>query len=794
MSSFKILFRSVFKRGRNQIIKIISLSVGLALGLVLIAKVYFEQSYNDFFPDKERIYMIMSNYSTNDGNMYYGQTPGGVAVGMKDELPEVEYGTRYTALAFEAVLVTPDKKKYYGDVVMGDSSLFDIFPRRILAGDVKDVLSRPMYVMISDKLARKMGDVSSVIGKTFEAQEMPGKVFIIGGVFEALPNNTHLKYDVVVSMASVGNVMWEGSSTNWVGNDRYLAYVKLFPGIKPESLRQGIETMRNKYLPLVELEKSGIGIDYDFKPLSEVHVGDEETKRMMLILSILAITLLFTAVMNYVLIVISSLVNRSKEMAVNKCYGASGQNIYLRMFSETGIDILTSLVIAVLLILFLRGTILSLLGTTLGDLFTQKSFLLLFAVCIIVFIVAAIIPGYLYARIPIAVAFRKFNESKRYWKLGLLFIQFIAAGFFVTLLVIIWSQYSYMINDYPGYTSKDLAYCSLSGVNEELRQKALDEVSRVPEVAEVTTCSQLLFNYASGNNIQLPDDDRDLFNIADLYSVGNDYLNIMEIPVIEGRSFIENTPSSREVMVSRSFIDKINKFTDWPDGVVGKNIHISEHSNSNEAESYFTICGVYEDIRLGIIGAQDTRATIMFYTEKPSRYLIIKFHKETPEAIKKVSELLQDLLPDKEIVLNSYSAEIINRYSDSVNFRNSVLAAGLVTLVICLMGLIGYTNDETNRRKKETAIRKVNGATTLDIQRLFLKDINYMALPAITTGCIIAYFIANSWLKKFADKADLSIFLYIACALFVLFVILGTVSIRSYRAANENPAESVKSE
>lgn len=768
--------------------------MGLALGLVLIAKVYFEQSYNNFFPDKERIYQIMSNYSTRDENKSYGQTPGGVAVGMKDELPEVEYATRYTWLVSEAVLVTPDKKKYYGDVVMGDSSLFDIFPRRILAGNVKDVLSRPMYVMISDKIARKMGDISSVVGKTFEAQEMPGKIFTIGGVFEALPNNTHLRYDVIVSMASVGNVMWEGSSTNWLGNDRYMAYVKLFPGVKSENLRPGIEIMRNKYLPLAELEKAGVGIDYDFKPLHEVHVGDEDTKRMMLILSILAITLLFTAVMNYVLIVISSLVNRSKEMAVNKCYGASGKNIYFRMFSETGVDILTSLVIAVLLILFLRGTILSLLGTALGDLFTQKSILLLFTVCVIVFIVAAIIPGYLYARIPIAVAFRKFSESKRYWKLGLLFIQFIAAGFFVTLLVIIWTQYSYMLNDYPGYNSNNLAYCSLSGVDEELRQKALDEVSRVSEVAEVTTCSQLLFNFASGNNIQLPDDDRELFNIADLYSVGNNYLNMMEIPVIEGRSFIENTPSSREVMVSRSFIDKMNKFTDWSDGAVGKSIYISEHSRSNEIESYFTICGVYEDIRLGIIGAQDTRPTIMFYTEKPSRYLMIKFHNETAETLKKVSELLQNLLPDKEIILNSYSAEIVNRYSDSANFRNSVLAAGLVTLVICLMGLIGYTNDETNRRKKETAIRKVNGATILDIQRLFLKDINYMAFPAITTGCIIAYFVANSWLKKFADKADLSVFLYIVCAFFVLFIILGAVSIRSYRAANENPAESVKSE
>jgi putative ABC transport system permease protein len=792
MENFKVLFRSFFKRGRNNLIKIISLSVGLALGLVLIAKVYFEQSYNDFFPDKERIYIIVSNYSTNDGAKSHEQTSGAVAVGMKTELPDVEVSTRYTWLAMKAVLVTPDKKKYSGDVIMADSCLFDVFPRPILAGDVKDVLSRPMYVMISDEIAVKMGGISSVIGQTFETEEMPGKAFTIGGVFKALPNNTHLRYDVVLSMASVGRVMWAGSSTNWVGNDRYASYVKLYPNVKPEDLGGGIEMMCRKYLPIQELEKAGVGIGYGFKPLEEIHVSDDHTKRMMLIMSLLAVTLLFVAVMNYVLIVISSLVNRSREMAVNKCYGASGKNIYFKMLSETGVDLFVSLIIASLLILYLRGVVLSLLGTSPDDLFTVKSLLLLFVVCVIIFMIAAIIPGYLYARIPIAVAFRKFNESKRYWKLGLLFIQFIAAGFFVALLAIIGKQYHFMVNDNPGYAYDNLAYCNLAGVEATLRQKALDEVLRMSEVAEASTCSQLFFGFASGNNIQLPNDDRELFNIADLYSVGNGYLDIMGISLVEGRSFIENTPSSKEVMVSRSFIEKIGKFTDWPDGVVGKSIHISEHSRG--LTDLYTICGVYEDIRLGVIGAQDTRSSVMFYNDRPSRYLMIKLHQLTPDAMKKVTGILQQVLPDREIVVNSYSTEMVDRYRDSANFRDSVLAAGLVAFIICLMGLIGYTNDETNRRKKETAIRKINGATTPDIQRLFMKDVNYIALPAITVGCIIAYFVAYSWLKKFADKVDLTVSLFIGCALIVLFIILSAVGIKSYRAANENPADAVKSE
>ncbi len=791
MGNFKMLFRSFFKKGKNNLIRIISLSIGLALGLVLIARVYFEQSYNEFFPDKERIYQVISNYSTTEGSKAYSQTPGAVAVGMKTELPEVEVATRYTWLAFEAVMVTPDKKKYNGNIILGDSCLFDIFPRPVLAGDVKQVLSRPMYVMISRTIAENIGGINQAVGKTFVFDSRPGKTLTIGGVFEDIPKNSHLQYDVIVSMASIDQFMWDGSM-NWVGNDRYVSYVKLLPGVNPDVLVPGLDQLKEKYLPLEELKKSGVGIDWDFKPLLEIHVGDEETKRMMLILSLLAVALLFTAVMNYVLIVISSLVNRSKEMAVNKCYGASERDIYFRMFTETFLDLVISIFLSVLLIFVFRGTILSLLGTTVSDLFTFKSILLLIGVCIFVFLIAAFVPGYLYARIPVAVAFRNFTKSKRYWKLGLLFFQFIAASLFVTLLVIIGRQYDFMLNKNPGYNYENLAYCSLTGVDAGLRQKAIDETLRLAEVSEVTTASTLYFQYASGNNIYLPNDDRELFNIADLYSVGNGYLKQMEIPILQGRSFQENTSSSREVMVSQSFIEKIMKFVDWPDGVVGKSIIITEHSQGGNDP--FTICGVYEDIQIGIIGRQDLRASVMFYSDKPSSYLLIKFHKQTAEDMQKVSDMLTKLLPDKNIVVNSYATEMRNQYSDSERFRNSVLVGGIVTLLICLIGLIGYTNDEINRRRKETAIRKVNGATTFDILRLFLVDVSWMAIPAITLGCMIAYFIANTWLEKFADKAELTILLFVGCALAVLLIILTVVMINCYRAANENPAEIVKSE
>jgi len=772
-------------------IKIISLGIGLAMGLVLIAKVYFEQSYDDFYPDKGRIYQVEVGYITKEGE----HDPlrfisGGVVVGMKEMIPEVEVSTRYTGIHGNGVLFTTDKKKIQSNAVLADTCLFDVFPRPVLAGDPKEVLGRPMYAMISRKVAERMGGIQQSMGQTVVFDNYPGRTITVGGVFEDLPLNSHKNYDLVVSMNSISNFMYDGSM-NWMGNERYRAYVKVVPGVDPADFGPQIKVMKEKYLPLDYMAEIGISIDYFFKPLTQIHAGSESVKRMNLLLGLLAFALLFTAIMNYVLIVISSLVNRSKEMAVYKCYGSSEKNIINKMLIETLIDLIISLALAALLILVFRGTIQSLLNTNIAALFTVKSMLILAGVCILVFLVSGLIPGYLFARVPVAVAFRNYTENRRFWKLGLLFIQFIAAGLFVVMLVFIARQYDYMIKDNPGYSYDNLAYCNLSGVDADMRRKALDEVSRLAEVSDVTTFTQLPMFRPGGNNIYLPDIEGDLFNIADMCWVGNDYHKIMEIPIIEGRTFTENIPTSNEMMVSRSFIDKLALHMDLSDGIIGKNVMISQHSQGNKQ---FTICGVYEEFRVGSLANLDARPSIMMYATDPASYLLVKFHKPTPEVLEKVSDLLKGLLPDKDIVVVSFPAEMLDQYKGARQFRDQVMLGGLVTLLICLIGLIGYTNDEMNRRRKETAIRKVNGATIMNIQRLFLTDISRMALPALILGSIGSYFIVKRWLEGFSDKVSLSFIIFLICVLVVWLVILVAVSINCYKAATENPAENVKSE
>lgn len=218
-----------------------------------------------------------------------------------------------------------------------------------------------------------------------------------------------------------------------------------------------------------------------------------------------------------------------------------------------------------------------------------------------------------------------------------------------------------------------------------------------------------------GNNISLPGSEEQLFNVADQYWVGNGYLELMEIPVIEGRSFTENVAVSYEIMVNRAFAEKIQMYANWPDGPVGKQIFITGHDQGENVQCHVGrllhhLQDVYENYRIGSLARLDDRPSVLFYSSTPLSIQLVKFNTLTAEAVDKVNNRLLEVMPDRNETLSIYSVDVVNLYRDSRKFRDQVLVGGIITLIISLIGLIGYTNDEINRRRKELAIRKVNGA------------------------------------------------------------------------------------
>jgi len=788
MNNLKLAYRNLFRKKQNNLIKILSLGFGLAVGLVLLSKVSFERNYDDFYPDADRIYQIWSILSgrTNETGLdQWGQVSGAIALGMKAELPEVEMATRFTPLTDEdAVFSTPDKKRYKGTFIMADSCFFDVLPRPVVTGNAKEILSRPMYAMVSKSIAEKMG--GDVMGKQIQLETYPGRELIIGGIYRDVPENSHQRYDVIVSLNSLPSFFSLDGRENWLGNDRYRAYVKLHPGTDPTKLALAVRSMQKKHQDIESVEaKNGWTLTYAFQPLKSIHSGSPEVKRMTLLLTIIAFALILTAILNYVLIVITALVGRSREIAVYKCYGAENRNVGSLIMTETLLHFVLSLLLAGLLVFSFRGTIENMLSASLVSLFSLRSSLYLAVIAILIFLFTAFAPAYILSRIPVASIFRGTGQIRARWKLILLSVQFAAAAFLFSLLVIVSKQYNLMTNDNPGYSYKNVLHADATGVPQSTVQTAIDRLRQLPQVASVATASTLPFEGISGNNVVIPGEERELFNIADMYWADEHYVPLMEILIIEGKSFdVDSSPN--EVIVSRSFKEKMKAIAGWND-VVGKDIIITWHGLSR-------IVGVYPDIRLGSISDQDMRPSVLFFRGTPNSKLIVKLKRMTGENIEQVYDILQETMPEKEVTLSPYSDSMIKMYSGERRFRDAIFIGGLITVLITLIGLIGYINSEMLRRRAEIAIRKINGANLSEILRLFMKNILVIALLACAVGEVAAALVASKWMENFTEKIGLSPFLFIGCGVIVVLFIELIVGMNCLKAANQNPVDSLKKE
>lgn len=596
-------------------------------------------------------------------------------------------------------------------------------------------------------------------------------------------------------MSSTPYVYSYDGRDQWVGNDRYSSYIRLAKGHDAKELKPYVNKMREDHFPLKELKNMGVELNYDFTVLSDVYTQDPYIKKMGWIMSIVAFVLLFTSVMNYLLIIVGNLVSRSREMAVRKCYGAKPKNIHAIIFSEALVHVGLAVVLAIVLVFLCKGTIENFLSAPISTLVLNRGSWILVAICILVLMIGGLVPGWLYNKIPVAIAFRGYNENRNRWKLALLGIQFVISGLLFSLLYIVNGQYQLMLGLDLGYDYDNVAIVSIDASDANQRQQCMAEIRRMPNVKDCcSTYSVPINGYNSGGNmVGIPGDDNNTINIMEMSGVDDNYFKMMNIPIVQGSFFTDRSDSCRQVIIDERCAEKLIKTWHWKDGVVGKQITCTGHD-----ENVFTVCGVCKNVRWGDVRTSGDMMNgfplLYFYSLKRSFYILVKFNELKEESLAELQTKVQAMYPNNKVIVKSYASELANQYASQLNFRNGILVAGIVTMIIALFGLVGYTSDEVNRRRKEIAIRKVNGAKVKDILRIFLKDIMKIALPCIIVGDLGAWLIARQWLMSFSEKITMTPLLFIGVTIILLVIIGLSVVINCYKVANSNPVKYLKDE
>ena len=780
---------------RRNIIKILCLSIGLAVGFLLVAKIYFEQSYDSFFPDIDRIYRITESTVQNGEYKEYQNTPGGSAPELQRHIPQIEKSTRFTSLTNgDPVLKLEDGRKIgVADVTLADTCCFDVLKTPILEGDPHEVLAVEDLVMIPRSLAEKIG--GDVIGQRFSVVDWGDSYkMTVGGVYEDYPLNSTRKNAVYLSMPTVRKFMWEGSCDNLIGNDRYSSYALLAEGADPEE----VSALMVKHLKTV-IDEEAFTI-YDFRmwvrPMAGAYSSQDGVKTMSWMLGILAVVMLMCAGLNYLLIVIGQLSARGKEMAIRKCFGTDRKSIFLMVMGESLFFMLVSLGLAVILAFCFSDLCRDLLGYSPKELFsTGKVWIAEGLVCVGLLVFTGIIPSVIYSRTPVAHAFRPATHGRKVWKLILLAVQFMATGMVMCLLVLVGRQYCMIGNLDIGLDYENVAMFYRYPMSDEKTRTVMDELKKLPFVEGVASADVHPTDWASGNNIWTEGREADEVNIADMEWSNPELFEVMGMPLVQGRGFGANADSTvNEVIVEERMVEVFQKnFGEEDEDIIGKTFYITGHSDGGMLN---TIVGVVGNLRRGGFESEnaDKRVAVFFPSSKVRGNVFIRFTDLTPENLTAAQKVLDSINDGDEIYITPYRMKIEAKRSGIRKFGMSVMVVGIAIILIALIGLIGYVADEVNRRAKEIAIRKVNGTDAWKIVRLFCLDVLKVALPSLLAGGVLAMVVGQRWLSQFTDRVSLSPLSMMACLAVLLILIMGVVAVNTLRVARSNPIDHLRSE
>ncbi len=779
---------------RRNLIKILCLTVGLAVGFLLVAKIYFEQSYDSFFPNLDRLYRLTESVVQNGEFREYKHTPGGSAPELQRNISYIEKATRYTNLTDDAVIKFDDGRKFeVRSITLADTCLFDVLYTPVIEGDPHEVLAITDQVMIPRSLAEKIG--GDVVGQRFSVVEW-GDTYkaSIGGVYEDYPLNSTIKNTIYLAMPTISKFMYDGSE-NLIGNDRYSSYVLLSEGANPDAVSK---LMVEHLKTVIDEDEAFTVLDFKMwvRPLAGAYGKKDDVKTMSWMLGMLALVMLMCAGLNYLLIVIGQLAGRGKEMAIRKCFGTGRRSIFIKVMGESLFFLLLSLGLAILLAFCFSDLCKDLLGYTPKELFsTGKVWLVEGMVCLGLLIITGIIPSIIYSRTPVAHAFRPTIYGRKVWKLVLLAVQFLATGMIMCLLVLIGRQYRMIGNIDIGVDYENIALFYRYPMSSEKTSTIMKELKKLPFVENVASSDTDPTAWPSGNNLWTEGHQDDNVNIGDMELSNPELFDVMGIEFVQGRNFSENTDSTiNEVIVDERMIDVLKTcFGETDNDIVGKKVYLTGRDTWNTP---YTIVGVIGNVRRGGFenGNEDKRAAVFSPTRKIRGNVFIRFTELTPENLAAAQKVLDAVNDGDEIYITPYKMRIEAKSSNIRKFGMSVMVVGVVIMIIALIGLVGYVADEVNRRAKEIAIRKVNGTSAGKIVRLFCIDVLKVALPSLLVGGALAMVIGQRWLSQFTDRVSLSPLSMVGCLIVLLLLIIGVVIVNTLRVARSNPVDHLRSE
>ena len=790
----KVAFRNLLKYKTQSIISIIGLAIGLSSFALSTYWVQYEMTYDNFHRDADRIYLVRMDDSSF-GNHHYNYVPYPLGDYLKTTYTEIE---DFCACTLTNLYVQKGKQLIEYPILMPDTTFIRMMDIKVLEGDNQFFLPAALEkgeVAITEKTANELfGTTTDVIGKTIMDGHSRHECRI-SAIVSGWGEHTNFKYAFMGS--NNRSVSWDDCNHQML--------IKVKPGTDVSLL---LDKM-NRNFPAV-LKKNRYGTTeytrFYLEPITSLRYADEFVRqdeqivrfRYIVYFSITGILIILCALVNYLTVYIDSFHARKREMALRKVNGASERSLLMMLGMDFLLVIFLASFIGMIFVELLKPWFLqySMITETELSIYGNCAFYMVF-ISALAFIVA-LCSVYLVRHRSLQNNLQRTQTPTmlgRIFHKGSIIVQFTVCLAFILCTVIMQMQLYHLRNVNVGMEYRNRAALSI-WFNVDMNVWA-DKLKSLPMVTEVvrpiywplvSRGAYSAFSIDSWDGLEGTTENP--IGMDEILA-GEEFFRFYDMQLLTGE-WVSEKSGMREVNVMESTVRNVMGWT--PEEAIGKHIYYC-----NKEVEPMTVVGVIKDCAYKS-PSKDLPHTAFVNTYKsknmwPRCFVLFKYKPETwEECRQRIEEMQQAECPDRKLFLDS-EEEQYNKFLQSEDALSRLLGfSAIVCMLISAFGIYSLVSLSCEQRRKEIAIRKVNGATIHHILGMFFKE--YMCL--LTLSSLIAfpvgYVIMRHWLETYNRQVEIGILPFAGIFIGIVMVIVFSIGWRVWQAARQNPAEVIKSE
>lgn len=810
----KIAFRHLRKRKGITLINIVGLATGIACCLIIALYVFHELSYDRYHKKADRIYRVTQKTVTSSKEEVGATTPFPVGPTLKSDYPaQIAKMVRFFDMQEEirTIINTQTEEPFrVDDFYVADSTFFDVFSAHLMQGDAENVLDEPMSAVITKEQARRFFGDENPVGKQLTFKGVAD--FTVTGIMEELPENSHMKIDMLVSFTSLPKLYGSRAfMERWYWNPCW-TYLLLEEGISAQELEQQLSDFVDRnYANRAE----GESISLSLQPLTDIHLYSNLDQEMepngsifyIYLFSAVAVLILIIACINFMNLSTARSTERAREVGMRKVLGADRSQLFAQFMGESFLMTILGVIGAVGLVYLALPWFNEFVGKSLsfGFFGTPKMLSALIVLFVVVVVMSGMYPAmYLSGFNPTTIMHGSRGSQGgggKALRKGLVVFQFVLSVMLIIGTVIVYLQIQHMQDKELGFEQEQIVILPITQTLiawefPKFKEKALSS----PYIKEVSASSKMLGSekqyfskYSPANQPGAPPTNMVL-------NVTHGFTDTYDIKLLAGRGFSKEHPTDAQkaILINRSMLKQVGAET--PHDALGKRFYFT---TSEDRRKTFQVIGVVEDFNYTSV-KKEISPLVINLEEKTRRvvgtmeYAAVRLAPGSPRpAIADLRKAWKEVNHIDPFTYYFLDEELQKIYASETKMSNVAGLFSLLCILIACLGLYGLASFTISLRTKEIGIRKALGATVPNIVALLSKDYVKLVVLANIIAWPVIYYLVSQWLQNFPYRISMGwniAAVFLAVGVVSLLICMATVSYQSIRVALINPVDSIRRE